>query len=170
LADLARRQPAAPPARLLVVGRADPAAYRRLARDLNIADCVLFAGPAADPYPFYAAADFFILPTHHDPCSLVVLEALAMGLPVITTRRNGAAEIITPGVEGFVLDRPGDCAALVEAWGALLDPQKRQAMSDAAFALRPRLAYERHLQTLMALYEATSAARTSAHPPAEPIP
>ncbi len=76
---------------LLVGGRDDPgrsAAGRRP----GVADRIAFAGPVADPAAFYRAADFFVLPTRHDPCSLVVLEALAMGVPVISTRQNGACE------------------------------------------------------------------------------
>jgi len=56
-----------------------------------------------DPYAFYRAADFFVLPTRHDPCSSSWLEALAMGLPVISTIFNGACEIMIDGVHGFVL-------------------------------------------------------------------
>jgi UDP-glucose:(heptosyl)LPS alpha-1,3-glucosyltransferase len=168
LAELAKRKKT--PAHLVVVGRPKPGRYQRLAQELGIAGRVMFAGPTADPYPFYAAADFFILPTHHDPCSLVVLEALAMGLPVITTRRNGAAEIMTSGTEGFVLEDPGDRAGLVEGWSMLLDPARRKAMSAAALALRPRLSYEHHLQTLLALYDATPAGHTSARRSAEPAP
>ena len=45
-------------------------------------------------------------PTYYDPCSLVVLEALACGLPVITTAQNGASELLTDGVDGYVLTAP----------------------------------------------------------------
>ena len=72
---------------------------------------VTFAGETDDTRPFYRDADFFVLPTKHDPCSLVVLEALAMGVPVISTRFNGACEIMTDGVHGFVLDDPRDVDA-----------------------------------------------------------
>ena len=43
--------------------------------------------------PYYAAADLYVHPTFYDPCSLVVLEAAACGLPIITSRYNGAAEL-----------------------------------------------------------------------------
>ena len=79
-------------------------------------------GQTVDPRSQYAAADFFVLPTRHDPCSLVVLEALAMGLPVISTRFNGACEIMTDGVHGFVLHDPKDVDALANAMRKMLDP------------------------------------------------
>ncbi|HZK82898.1 MAG TPA: glycosyltransferase family 4 protein, partial [Humisphaera sp.] len=53
---------------LLVVGKQDPASFRKLAAEKNVADRVIFAGKTTDPYSFYRAADFFILPTRHDPC------------------------------------------------------------------------------------------------------
>ena len=113
---------------------------------------VSFAGAAADPRPFYNDADFFVLPTRHDPCSLVVLEALAMGLPVISTKFNGACEIMTDGVHGYVLDDPADVDALAGAMRKLLDPRRRAEMSQACLELRPKLSYEHHLDRLEEIY------------------
>ena len=146
---------------LLVVGKPDPRAYQLLAQKLGVAGRVVFAGPASDTYGFYRAADFFVLPTHHDPCSLVVLEALAMGLPTITTTLNGAHEAMTEGTHGYVLTDPADAAALAGAMRKMLDPGKRRAMSEACLALRPRLSYERHLDQLEALYGRAASSRRS---------
>ena len=60
-----------------------------------------------DPVPYYAAADVFVLPTFYDPCSLSVSEAAASGLPIVTSRFNGAAELLTEGVDGSVIADPG---------------------------------------------------------------
>ena len=144
---------------LLVVGKPDPRAYQLLAAKLGVSDRVIFAGATPDTYAFYRAGDFFVLPTHHDPCSLVVLEALAMGLPTITTTLNGAHEIMAEGTHGYVLTDPADAAALAEAMGKMLDPAKRHAMARACLALRPQLSYERHLDQLESLYERAAASR-----------
>jgi UDP-glucose:(heptosyl)LPS alpha-1,3-glucosyltransferase len=136
---------------LLVVGKQNPRPYRAMAAKIENGK-VLFAGATADPYPFYRAADFFLLPTHHDPCSLVLLEALAMGLPAISTVFNGACEIMTDGREGFVLPDPNDVVMLAHSIHQMLDPDRRAAMSAAALALRPRLAYDRHLDALEEIY------------------
>jgi UDP-glucose:(heptosyl)LPS alpha-1,3-glucosyltransferase len=141
---------------LLVVGKPDPRAYRQIARDMNVEDRVIFAGPTTDPCAFYAAADFFVLPTRHDPCSLVVLESLAMGLPVISTRQNGACEIMTPGEHGFVLDDADDAAGLVAAMRALCDPTRRSRLRANCLALRPRLAYDAHIDALLRIYSSIS--------------
>lgn len=142
-----------PRLRLVVVGRDDDTPYRKLARELNVAERVIFAGPTKDPRSFYAAADCFVLPTRHDPCSLVVLEALAMGVPVISTVQNGACEIMTDGREGFILPDPSDVSALAAALRAMLDPAARRRMRDACLALRPRLSQEEHLRRLLEAYE-----------------
>lgn len=139
---------------LLVVGKQDPAAYRKLATEQKVADRIVFAGPTSDPGAFYRAADFFVLPTRHDPCSLVVLEALAMGLPVISTVFNGACEIMTDSRQGYVLSDPADTDALAAAMGRLLDPSLRQSMSHACLELRPKLSYDRHLDQLLQIYSA----------------
>jgi UDP-glucose:(heptosyl)LPS alpha-1,3-glucosyltransferase len=120
-----------------------------------------FAGEVPDPRPFYADADFFVLPTKHDPCSLVVLEALAMGVPVISTTFNGATEIMTDGVHGYVLKDATDVAGLAEAMRKMLDPERRRAMSAACLALRPRLSYEHHLDELMKIYDRVIASRAT---------
>jgi UDP-glucose:(heptosyl)LPS alpha-1,3-glucosyltransferase len=101
----------------------------------------------------YREADFFVLPTKHDPCSLVVLEALAMGLPVISTVFNGATEIMKDGVHGFVLEDPEDVSALADAMRKMLDPQLRARMRQACLELRPRLSYEHHVDELLGIYE-----------------
>jgi UDP-glucose:(heptosyl)LPS alpha-1,3-glucosyltransferase len=147
---------------LLVVGKPDARPYRQLAQRLGVADRVVFAGPTSDTYGFYRAADLFVLPTWHDPCSLVVLEALAMGLPTITTRQNGACEFIEEGRHGYVLPDPSDVEGLARGVRQLLDPQTRAAQRQACLALRPRLSYERHLVHLETLY----AQRRSAAPAA----
>ncbi len=139
---------------LLVVGKQDPAPFRRLAEEKGVAGQVIFAGRTDDPRPFYRAADCFVLPTRHDPCSLVVLEALAMGLPVISTVQNGACEIMTDRTHGFVLKDPADVISLAAALRSMLDPELCHAMAAACMALRPRLAYGNHLDELTRIYEA----------------
>ena len=138
---------------LLVAGKQDPSGYRRAAAEAGVGDRVIFAGPTNDPYAFYRAADFFVLPTRHDPCSLVVLESLAMGLPVISTIFNGACEIMTDGTHGSVLADPRDVCALARSMSLMLEPGARHRMSQACLDLRPALSYERHLDRLLDIYQ-----------------
>jgi UDP-glucose:(heptosyl)LPS alpha-1,3-glucosyltransferase len=137
---------------LVVVGKPDPRDYRALAVTLGVADRVIFAGPTVDTYPYYQAADFFVLPTWHDPCSLVALEALAMGLPTITTAQNGAHEAIGEGVHGFTLASPADVDGLAARMRELIPAGRRAPMRQACLALRPRLSWEAHLDQIESLY------------------
>jgi len=138
--------------RLTVVGRDDLSPFKAAIARHGLVNSVRFTGPTPDPRPFYTASDVFVLPTRHDPCSLVVLEALAMGVPVISTRFNGATEIMTDGVHGYVLDDPQDVGALSDRLKKMQDPSLRESMRQACLALRPTLSYETHLDTLEGVY------------------
>lgn len=151
-AILATARVRTPSLTLLVVGKEDTSAYARVAREAGVADRVVFAGPTPDPYPFYRAADLFVLPTRHDPCSLVVLEALAMGVPVVSTTSNGACEVMTDGVHGRVLTDPGDVGRLAAAMHHLLDETTRRASGEACLGLRPVLSYDAHVERLESIY------------------
>ena len=98
-----------PNIKLLVVGygsRIDE--FRTIAENLGLADVVVFAGGRRDTEALYAAADLFVLPTRFDPFANTTLEAMASGLPVITSVENGAHELITNGIEGDVLENADD--------------------------------------------------------------
>ncbi|MCI0469539.1 MAG: glycosyltransferase family 4 protein, partial [Nitrospirae bacterium] len=63
---------------------------------------------------FYAAADAFVLPTLYDPFSNAAIEAMSSGIPVITTKNNGASELIGNGEEGVIIDNPLDAEELAD--------------------------------------------------------
>jgi UDP-glucose:(heptosyl)LPS alpha-1,3-glucosyltransferase len=154
--------PAGVPFRLLVAGHPRTARYERLARRLGIAARVRFLGPVREVHNCYFAADFLVHPTFYDPCSLVVLEALACGLPVITTRRNGASELLTPPREGYVIDDPHDHAELARCMTALLDPGWRLACSQAARRAGALWTFDHHYRQLMqVLLEAATRKRVA---------
>jgi UDP-glucose:(heptosyl)LPS alpha-1,3-glucosyltransferase len=126
---------------LVVVGRERKrAAYAELARTLGVADRVLLAGPQADPRPFYGAADAFVLPTLYDPCPNAALEAMACALPVITSTKSGAAELVRAHDAGLVCPAR-DVAGLAAHMHLLLDPGQRTRLGthgrDAVLPLTP---------------------------------
>jgi len=94
-----------PYAHLLVVGN-DKAQVRaeRLAGSRGVASRVHFAGAQEDVRPWYGTADAFALASLYDPFPNAALEAMACGLPVITTPQCGTAELIDEGVNGYVVD------------------------------------------------------------------
>ena len=91
-----------------------------------------FLGSVSDPETVYKASDVYVQPTWYDPCSLVVLEALASGLPVITSKFNGAGEFIEQGKEGYVISRPDSHKELSTAMLNLFDPKVREDIGTAA--------------------------------------
>jgi UDP-glucose:(heptosyl)LPS alpha-1,3-glucosyltransferase len=117
--------------RLLVAGRGDAKRYKTTRLRFWREDPVHFLGEVADLTPVYAAADIFILPTIYDPFSNACLEALAGGLPVITTRSNGFSEIIDEGVHGSIVDNPANLIALREAIGFWSDSSRREPARSA---------------------------------------
>jgi UDP-glucose:(heptosyl)LPS alpha-1,3-glucosyltransferase len=113
--------------RLLVAGRGRPRRYRSLMKKLGISARVIFTGPLSPMEHYYAAADIYVHPTFYDSCSLTVLEALAAGLPAVTTRFNGAAQVIASQEGGMVINDPADAAELAAAVALYADPEKRAA-------------------------------------------
>ena len=100
----------------------------------------------------YFAADFLVHPTFYDPCSLVVLEALACGLPVITTRYNGASELLHPPARGIRHRRPARPRRLAWAMTQLLDPGRRAACGQAARRAAAGWTFEHHYRQLMQVF------------------
>jgi UDP-glucose:(heptosyl)LPS alpha-1,3-glucosyltransferase len=146
--------------RLLVVGHPDYRVWQARACRLGVADRVRFIGHTGDVKRVYFASDFLVHPTFYDPCSLVVLEALACGLPVITTRHNGASEHLTPPADGIVLDDPHDAAALSAALDGLCDDGRREVCARAALRAAARWTFEDHYRGLLAiLHEAADVRR-----------
>ena len=121
-------------ANLLIVGKdKQQARYERLAIDCGVAQRTRFLGALADVAPCYGAADVFVLPTLYDPFPNVIFEAMASGLPVITSTKSGGAELIRAGSNGFVCDAL-DVAALAQHMQTLLDSACQQSMGIAARA------------------------------------
>lgn len=141
------------PVRLLVVGRDNPGRFQRLAQRRGVANRVTFVGPTERAAAFYQAADICIHPTYYDPCSRVVLEALVSGLPVITTRHNGAADVIEDGVHGYVIDSADEVDQLADRIRRLADPDHRRACGAQGRGLRDRLSMARHAEELLKVYE-----------------
>jgi UDP-glucose:(heptosyl)LPS alpha-1,3-glucosyltransferase len=99
----------APSVLLLIIGGNDDiiAEAHAEAKELGVGDRVLFLGPRRPPVPFLHAADFFVLPSAYEANALVVLEALATGLPAIVTPVGFAPEVVVDGVNGFLVERDG---------------------------------------------------------------
>lgn len=138
---------------LLVVGK-DKAErqYRALASELGCADRVIFAGMQADTRAWYQAADGLLLPTLYDPFPNVILEAMACGLPVITSDTCGGSEFIRPGENGYICDAL-DIAALRDAIMALPEQASGSQMAVHAREQVMGSTPQRLSQQLISLYQ-----------------
>jgi len=125
-----------PDLHLVVVGDTTRSPYPKMAAQLGIQDRVHFLGFRQDVPDLMKAADFLVFPSRYEPFGLVVLEAMATGIPVITAATTGAAELVTPDC-GFVLPDSEDTQALAEALNQLVkcDRQQRQQMGQVARAI-----------------------------------
>ncbi len=137
--------------RLVVAGRGDYAPFARQARRLGVSDRVKHVGALDDPAALFAAGDVLAHPTWYDPCSRVVIEAAAAGLPVVTTRFNGAAEILSAET-GVVVDSPRDAKALAAAIAECQSMPFREAARARAQDIRTVVSITRHARELIALY------------------
>lgn len=129
--------------------------YQRLAHDLGIEQRVRFLGPQTDVRPYYGAADVFCLPTLYDPFPNAVLEAMACGLPVVTTTTCGAAELIEPGKNGLVC-AARDTAMLAAHLDKLCAPMAATTMIESARNSVSALTTMVTAEELLSLYRALS--------------
>ena len=153
LAALAALARSTPNVRLVVAGkerRLDE--YRRRAHALGVVDRVIFRGAETNVARLLHAADAFVLPTIYDPLPNAVLEAMATGLPVITSTQCGAAELLLEHDAGLVCDAH-DVDAIATAMRRLVDdPSLRVAMGERARAAVAPLTAPAMTAELLALY------------------
>lgn len=122
--------------KLLVVGRGNLQKYNALARSLGTCDAVVFAGPQNEGIEhYYRAADVFMMLSVFDTFGMVVLEAMAAGLPVIISSTVGAKDLIDDGVNGFVIPEQSDSDSAAERIVRLLDGNTREEMGAASMRI-----------------------------------
>lgn len=128
---------------LRVIGRDNPKPYENMAADLGVTDHLSFEGPMRAIEEAYRAADLFVFPSLYDPFANTCLEALACGLPVLTTTTNGSSEVVTDGIDGFIVDGSAEglaarLARKIEEYCAMT-AEKREEMK--LFAVRKAAQY-----------------------------
>jgi len=116
---------------LRIMGRGRRKRYEEIIKKLDIGDCVFFLGEQANPENVYRESHILAHPTFYDACSLTTMEAMASGLPTITTKWNGASALISEQ-EGYVIDEPFDIDNMVEAIKALFNRDFREFMGKNA--------------------------------------
>ncbi len=123
-----------PHLRLLVAGNESPQRWKRFCQRLGVESIVTFLGPVEKMEQLYAGMDIFVLPAYYDSAPLVILEALASGLPVITSRWAGTSSAIHTPDAGVILENNDDPVEIAKAIRSFLPDEKRQK----AFQIAPQ--------------------------------
>jgi UDP-glucose:(heptosyl)LPS alpha-1,3-glucosyltransferase len=145
---------------VVVVGDFPSPALNRTVHRLDLKSTIAFVGPTKEPERHYAACDVFVLPTFYDACSLVVFEAMAAGLPAITTASNGAAGIIDQGKNGMVIEQAQDVGELVQAMHRFLDPDVLKSASEAARQTASRYTIEANHREMLEIFREAAEKKT----------
>lgn len=147
--------PRFPDLRFLLAGEGpEESMLREKARALGLADRVVFSGYVADTRKVYVAADMLLMPSRFEGLPMTLLEAMAMGLPVVASRLDGIAEVIEDGVEGFLVESAGT-KGFVERCATLLEnPAKSSELAANARAkIETRFSVERMTSAVEAIYD-----------------
>jgi glycosyltransferase involved in cell wall biosynthesis len=137
---------------LLVAGVDAAAAFREIAERLGILQRCHWEAPADDVMNLYAAADAYVSPSLEDSFGLPVAEAMACGLPVITSACAGVAAQIENDTDGFVLSNPQDTQTLAHLLGRLLaDPELSHRVGEAAARTAQSWTWDRNAQAVWEL-------------------
>jgi UDP-glucose:(heptosyl)LPS alpha-1,3-glucosyltransferase len=146
------------PYRILIVGQGNQERYEQMARELGVLGRLKFLGRTSKIESFYAASDLFCFPSVYDPCANVVLEALACRLPVITSKTNGSGELLTDGLNGYVVDAH-DSDAIAARIAEYFDPATRATAAQAARALAESRPFEKVAEEILAVLQKVGGCR-----------
>jgi glycosyltransferase involved in cell wall biosynthesis len=145
-----------PELHLAVVGSTENSPYPQLAAKLKLSNRVHFLGYRLDVSKIMRAVDLFIFPSRYEPFGMVISEAMATGLPVITARTTGASEIVTPDC-GFVLSDSEDTVALAHALNKLTsDRELKNRMGQASRVIAEQHSWVSKAKSYLDLFEEVS--------------
>lgn len=121
--------------KLLVIGKGKIKRYEQHSKKLQIDKDIIFVGPQKDVRGYYAASDLFVLPTLYDPFSNATLEAMACGLPVVTSRFNGAAEVVEKEGMGYIIQNPTDLEEIADKIEDILQKDDKRRYKDKSIGI-----------------------------------
>ncbi|PIP71766.1 MAG: hypothetical protein COW89_10050, partial [Nitrospinae bacterium CG22_combo_CG10-13_8_21_14_all_47_10] len=138
--------------KLVIMGKGNWKKYIQFSPE-NLRSRIIYKEPVPDIEKYYSAADIFVLPSIYEPFGNANLEALASGLPVITTRHCGAADIIQHKKNGLIVENPESAQEIAENINTLFDQDLRQSMSQNARALAEQFSVERNTREMLKVYQ-----------------
>jgi len=142
------------PIDLLVAGRDDPGTFLSAIREKSLEMRVRFLPSVKDVEFYYAAADAYVGPSLEDTFALPVSEAMACGLPVIISARAGASALVTDGVDGLIIDNPGDVQKLASLIRMLCENEElRERLGRNAAETAQKYSWEQSTEELVAVFQ-----------------
>jgi UDP-glucose:(heptosyl)LPS alpha-1,3-glucosyltransferase len=143
--------------RVVLAGKGDPSTHVRSAGPAS--GRLLFTGPVAGADDLFLGADAFLFPTVYEPFSNACLEAMAAGLPVVTSHVNGVSEVLREGVSGFLLEDPFDAAVLADRMEKLFSSDLRRRMGEQARRVAEAYPVERNTRETLEVLDLAWRAR-----------
>ena len=140
-------------AHLVVVGGSDPSCHRRQAEQLGVGPRVHFVGRTDHPERYFHDADLLVLPTKNDPWANVLLEAMAAGLPIVTSAVAGAAGVVRSHGAGIVLDDLTPTVLRAELRTLLAAPERMTRHAAAGRRAAAEYSVESNARATLATYE-----------------
>ena len=148
--------------RLIVIGKDRINHYRALAKKEGVEKRVIFLGPLVDVEKYYCASDLFVFPTIYEPFGNVCLEAMAAGIPLVTSRICGGSEILDEGKNGYIIDNPTDPVEVANKIRIGLT-LKRQTIRDYNRQVLQAYSWKRYLEEMSIIYDALHAEKMLSH-------
>ena len=141
--------------KLLIAGKGNLRKYTQMAREANIADEVVFTGMLSKEklIRLYLAGDMYIMLSKFDTFGMVVLEAMAAGLPVIISSNVGAKDLVQEGENGFIISDTSDADYIAAKIALLLDENIRRQMAEAAYQTAAQNTWDDVTKKYAAIYE-----------------
>ena len=151
-------------AKLLIIGDDDTASWSAMAGRFGVLDRCVWEPPRADILEAYAAADVYVSPSREDSFGMPVAEAMACGLPVITSVFAGISSLLHDGVDGFVLRDPRDAESLAKLIRWLYEQvELRNRIGQAAAKTALEWTWDRNAAEVWAFLKEISAKKYSSH-------
>ena len=142
-----------PDVKLLIIGSGDEKFYGQLAELKQVRGRIVFVSHSSVLREYYAASDVFVFPTIYEPFGLAIVEAMASGLPVITSRVAGAADLIIDGVNGILLRAPSDINGLAAKIELLLsNAELRKTIGERARETAEELSWDQVAEKTLEVY------------------
>jgi len=142
--------------KLLIIGGDDPnkQPYVEIIHDLGLDDKVIWLGITPEIKKYFAASDIFVLPTRYEPFGIVIAEAMASGLPVVTSKLAGAAELINDGNDGLHIIDPTDSVEIAEKLNYLIQSDNvRKEMGRKARKKAENYSWENAAKQMLDVFE-----------------